>query len=161
MLTIFAKDVFGMDATGLGFLMPVSGVGGLVASLGVASLVGNRGKGLLLVGLCLAMSLAEIGFAVSPSLPLSLLLLAVLSGTSMACLSLTQSLMLLIVPNAYRGRVMSVFMLDRGMMPLGAMVAGFLAALWGGPAALATLGVAALLFSGLVLVLFPNVRRLD
>jgi predicted MFS family arabinose efflux permease len=161
LLTIFAKDIFHFDAAGLGMMMSVSGIGAVLATLAVASLGGYRGKGKLLVWLNAAMSLTLIGFALSSWLPLALLMLALVSGASMAYTSLTNTLILLIVPNTYRGRVMSVYMLDRGVMPLGGMVAGALAALWGAPAALALLGAAALLFTVVAYFAFPTLRRLE
>lgn len=161
LLTIFAKDIFHMDAAGLGVLMSVSGVGALVATLGVASLGDYRGKGMLLIWGSVVMCITLFGFAFSPWLSLSYLTLTVVSGASMAYLALTNTLLFAIIPTEFRGRVMSVYMLDRGFMPLGSMVAGGLTALWGAPMALGLMATLGLAFTAAAYVMFPNVRRLD
>ena len=99
--------------------------------------------------------------AFAPPRPLSFLTPALVGGASMAYFSLTNTLILLIVPNAVRGRVLSVYMLDRGVMPSGGMLAGGLTALWGAPVALGLLGAAGLGFTAVAYALFPNVRRLE
>ena len=161
LLTIFAKDIFQMDATGFGLLTSVSGIGSLAATLVVASLGDYRGKGKLLGYAGVAMGLLLIAFALSPWIPLSYVLLVLLSGASMAYISLTNTMINLIVPNEFRGRVMAVFMLDRGMMPVGSMIAGGIAALAGAPIALAVMGAASLAFTAAAYVVFPSVKKLD
>jgi MFS family permease len=161
LLTVFARDIFHMDAAGLGLLMSVSGVGALAATLGIASLGGYRGKGRLLLATSIAMSVTLIGFAFSPWLPLSYLMLTLVSGASMAYMALSNTMLNMIVPNEFRGRVMSVYMLDRGLMPLGSLAAGLMAALWGAPVALGVMGALGLLGTVLFFGLFPSVRRLE
>lgn len=161
LLTVFARDIFHMDAAGLGLLMSVSGIGALAATLGVATLGAYRGKGNLLFGCAVAMSVTLVGFALSPWLPFSYLMLVIVSGTSMAYMTLSNTMVNMIVPNEFRGRVMSVYMLDRGLMPLGSLAAGMLAALWGAPFALAVMGGLGLAATAVFGALFPNVRRLE
>jgi MFS family permease len=107
------------------------------------------------------MSVTLIGFALSPWLPFSYLMLVIVSGTSMAYMTLSNTMVNMIVPNEFRGRVMSVYMLDRGLMPLGSLAAGMLAALWGAPVALAVMGGLGLAATAAFGALFPNVRRLE
>lgn len=161
LLTIFAKDIFHMGAGGLGVLMSVSGVGALAATLAVASLGTYRGKGRLLLAGAFAMSLALIGFALSSWLPLAYVMLIIVSGASMGYMALSNTLLNLIVPNELRGRVMSVYMLDRGLMPLGSLFAGAVAAAWSAPAALTLMGTLGLLLSASFVIAFPHLRRLD
>jgi hypothetical protein len=47
----------------------------------------------------------------------------------------------LIVPDELRGRVMSLYLLDRGFMPAGALFAGVTAHAIGAPATVTTMGV--------------------
>ena len=54
--------------------------------------------------------------------------------------SLNQSLIMELVDDRYRGRVMSVFMMNFGLMPLGVLPAGIAIDLWGGQATIAVLG---------------------
>ena len=67
-------------------------------------------------------------FAVSRSLPLSLVLIFLCGMCSMAVFSMSFSLVQLTVPDDLRGRVVSIYMVAlRGGWPLGALVAGALA----------------------------------
>ena len=161
LLTIVAKDIFHMNAGGYGLLMTVSGVGALAATLSVASLGGWKGKGKLALWLSLVMGIMLIGFALAPVRPLSYVFLILVSGATMAYMALSNTLVNMIVPNELRGRVMSVYMLDRGLMPLGSLAAGLMAAAWGAPLALAAMGAAGVFVSGLFFLVFPNVRRLE
>lgn len=161
LLTVFAKDIFHMDAGGLGLLYAVSGIGALASTLGVASLGNFRGRGKLLIGCAFAMSVLLIAFAFSHWLPLAYLMLIAVSGASMAYMALSNTMLNMLVPNEFRGRVMSVYMLDRGLMPLGSMFAGAIAALWNAPAALAVMGLIGLAVSAYYYVAFANIRRLD
>jgi len=84
------------------------------------------------VGALYAVLLAA--FALSPWLALSMMLLFAL-GTADGIWAVTRNtLAQLLVPDALRGRVMSVVvMATRGSAPLGRVQAGFLAGLVGGP----------------------------
>jgi hypothetical protein len=60
-----------------------------------------------------------------------------------------QTLLQLLTPRHMRGRVMSIYLLDRGLIPLGTLLAGALAEHLGGPTALRLMS---LLASGVVVV---------
>ncbi|MFN8558887.1 MAG: MFS transporter [Dehalococcoidia bacterium] len=161
MLTIFARDIFQMDAAGLGLMMSISGIGALAATLGVASLGNFRGKGKILMVTSLAMPVTLIAFAASRSMPISYTMLILVSAASMAHLALTNTLINLIVPNQFRGRVMSVYMLDRGLQPLGSLLAGGIAAVWGAQWSLGFMGALGLVLALGAIAVFPNVRRIE
>jgi hypothetical protein len=67
----------------------------------------------------------------------------------------------LTVDDAYRGRVMSVYMMTWGMMPFGTLPMGILSDIFGAPAAVAGQAV----FSSLVVLLvayrLPRLRALE
>jgi hypothetical protein len=69
--------------------------------------------------------------------------------------------MLLLIPDALRGRVMSIFSLvNGGVQSLGGLWSGFAAQMWGAPATL-TLSAALLLASALsIAVFYPKLRTL-
>ena len=60
----------------------------------------------------------------------------------------------------YRGRVMSMYLLDRGMAPLGALLAGTLAAGYGARDAVAVLGILTAAFAVAIAVRVPRLRNL-
>ena len=162
LLPVFARDIFEMDARGVGELLAVGGIGSMVATLALASLsdrVRRRGQVLLWNGVALAVAL--VAFAVSPVYPLSLFLMVLVGLFSMAQIVITSSGIQLMTPPEYMGRVMSIYMLDRGLMPVGSFVAGTLAQWAGAPAAMAVMGGLCLLFVGLGAASLPEIRKLD
>ena len=135
LITIIAKDVLRSDAQGLGWLLSALGAGGMLAMIFMVFAQLRRHMRVIIHAGALY-SLLLAGFAVSPWLSLSIALLFLLGicdgiwGVNRNTLAQT------LVPDALRGRVMSVVVLTtRGSAPLGRLQAGFLADLVGAPAA--------------------------
>jgi MFS family permease len=161
LITIIARDVLGIGPEGLGVLLSALAVGSL---LGMLLLVvfhtEQRGRLILVAGAAYVVLL--VGFGLSRSLPLSALLL-VMVGASDGVWSVTRNTVAqLVVPDALRGRVMSIVVLvTRGFTPLGHVQSGAVAAVAGGPAA-AGLGAAVIGLSRLAAALRgPELRRFD
>jgi MFS family permease len=156
----YAQDVMGMEASGLGILMAAPGVGGLVSSLVTASLGDFRGKGRLLLFAGASMGLSLLAFAAVPRLVPVLVLLGVVGAASNACMVATNCLLQTNSEERLRGRVMSVYMMTWGLMPLGTLPAGALADRFGVRLVLSLEGLLlALVYLGVGL-LWPRVRRL-
>ena len=75
--------------------------------------------------------------------------------------TLNQALIMEEVDDQYRGRVMSVFMMNFGLMPLGVLPAGALAERFGGQFAVMLLGVLLLLTTVAVLLTQRRLRELN
>ena len=75
--------------------------------------------------------------------------------------TLNQALIMEEVDDEYRGRVMSVFMMNFGLMPLGVLPAGALAEQFGGRFAVMLLGVLLMLTTLAILVTQRRLRELD
>lgn len=161
LMPVFAKDVFHMDASGLGLLLSASGIGALVGSLGVASMGDFRKKGLALLICGVAFGAFIVLFAFSTWFPAALLFLVLLGGFSMAFMALTNTLLQLAVPNQYLGRVMAIYMLDRGLMPLGSLIAGGLADAFSAPIAVGAMGGACTVLAVAALLRLNNIRDLE
>jgi MFS family permease len=135
LITIIAKDVLGTGAQGLGWLLSALGAGGMCAMLFmVVAQLTRHMRVILYAGAVYCGLLAA--FALSPWLALSTALLFLL-GTCDGIWGVNRNtLAQMLVPDALRGRVMSVVVLTtRGSAPLGRLQAGFLADLAGAPAA--------------------------
>lgn len=160
LLPVFARDVLAIGAPGLGLLSAGIGVGALAAALGLAILRPGGGSGRsLLVALVIA-SLAEVVFATSRFVPLSVVALAVLGGCQVLYYATTNTLLQLLVPARLRGRVMSLYILTSwGLIPVGNVVAGFVAERSSPTVALVVGGVATLLATLAVAVAAPELRR--
>jgi hypothetical protein len=71
-----------------------------------------------------------------------------------------QTLLQLTTPDEFRGRVMGIYMLNQGLLPLGSLFAGALAELSGAPFAVMVMGLSAIVVAGAALLFMPSVRRL-
>jgi MFS family permease len=157
----YAQDVMGMDASGLGILMAAPGVGGLISSLITASLGDFRGKGRLLMVSGVLFGLFLILFGNIPYLAPVLLLLVIVGAVGNACMVSTNCLLQTHAGERMRGRVMSVYMMTWGLMPLGTVPAGALADRTGVPLVVTLQGaLLAAVFVG-VGIFWPRLRRLE
>jgi MFS family permease len=132
LLPIFARDVLGQGAAGFGALAASTGTGALAAALLLAQLGDKVPRGKLLSAAALAYPVLIILFTTVRELPLAMLVLALAGWAGVTTMALTNTLIQLVVPDALRGRVMSVLtLLLMGASPIGGMVAGAVAELVG------------------------------
>jgi MFS transporter, DHA1 family, staphyloferrin A biosynthesis exporter len=162
LMPVFQKDVLGVGPDGLGMLMAAPGLGAVFAVLTMAWL-GNRLKrhGLLLVGSIIILGLFLILFSQLTSLPLALITLVIAGMFQMFFLASTATMIQLLVPDELRGRVMSLYMLDRGFMPAGALFAGTAAHFIGAPMTVATMGAIVVVLTLIVAWRIPAIRTLE
>ena len=135
LITILARDLLGTGPEGLGLLFSAIGAGGLLGmSLMVAFHVKQHARLILMVGGLYTMLWAAT--ALSPWLWLSAVLFFLLGTTDGVWSVARNTLAQLAVPDALRGRVMSVVVLvTRGSSQLGRVQSGLLVDLMGAPAA--------------------------
>ncbi|MFH1619683.1 MAG: MFS transporter [bacterium] len=125
LMPVVAVDMLGGGAGMLGYLYSCSGAGALIGALSMAWRTGRRGLGTLVSAssLLFAISLAFISFSHDKWLTGGFL---ILSGFGMmrqaaGCNILLQAL----VPDEFRGRVMSLYIMTLvGLAPLGSLIAG-------------------------------------
>jgi len=116
------------EALPLGMLLTAVGVGAVAGALMVASLPDNARRGRLLTMGNLLFPALLLGFAVSRSFLVSILLLAGIGVSFVMQNSLANTLIQLIVPNELRGRVMSLYTLTfQTFMRAGGLQAGLVA----------------------------------
>jgi MFS family permease len=141
-LPVVAKSIFGLNASGYAWMMTTYGLGSVTGALLVAATVHAARKGKVALALQLAFACLLIGFAFSRSLPLSLVISFFAGSCIVGVISLYSSLVQLTASDAMRGRVMSIFMLAfRGGMPLGNLIAGYVAQRWSISVALGINGI--------------------
>lgn len=160
LLSIFADDVLMVGATGLGVMMSVSGVGAVLGSIYIASLP-NKRRGFLMLASGLFLGVSLTAFSLSSIWYLSLFLIALVGLAQAAGLTLTSTLIQYYVDDAYRGRVMSILMMEFGLMSFGAFAAGMLTEVIGVQFAVASFGAVLTVIAFLALVSFPHIRALD
>lgn len=128
LLPVVAREVFGLGAQGYGWMMTASGAGSVAGSLAIAALGNLPNKARIAIGSQAVFGAAMIVFAMSTSVSLSAGILIVTGASMLGVVTLISSLVQLLANNENRGRVMSIFMMAfRGGMPLGNLVAGWVA----------------------------------
>lgn len=161
LMPVFARDVLHTSAAGYGILMGINGAGALSGALlvGTLSQRGQRGKLLFFVNIGFAATL--VAFALSQWVILSAMLLFLIGASQTLLMAFTNTLIQLIVPDEFRGRVMALYtVIPMGFMPLGTMALGGIGDIAGVPL---TVAVAAAIALGFTLVgrrLFPEVYHL-
>jgi hypothetical protein len=105
-----------------------------------------------MLGALSCFAIALIVFAQSQSFLLSLGSLAVAGSMSVTYTALNYTLLLEEAPTQYHGRVISLMNLDRGIIPIGAILAGALADTIGPRLGLTLMALACLIFSSAILV---------
>jgi MFS family permease len=142
LMPIFADRILDGGPNAYGLLMSASGVGALAgaATLTVRRHIRGLGRWVALSAAGFGVSL--IAFAFSRSLWLSALVLVPAGFCMMVEMAASNTLIQAMIPDRLRGRVMAVYsMMFMGMAPLGALIAGALAAPLGAPATVAIGGV--------------------
>lgn len=161
LMPVFANDVLKVQAKGFGVLMSSAGLGALLAALMLARLGDVKQKGKLIIVFSLVFSIALILFSLSRVYAVSIIFLVLIGWSSVISMSLINNSLQILVPDEYRGRIMSAFMWTfGGFVPFGNLLAGAISQ---------TFGVcAAIMFSGLVLlvcfiiisIFFPGVKKI-
>ncbi|MGZ8250588.1 MAG: MFS transporter, partial [Methylomagnum sp.] len=162
LMPVFQKDVLKIGPEGLGLLMAAPGIGAVMAILTLASM-GNRIKrqGRFLVGSIFVLGAAIMLFSQITWFPLALVTLVIVGMFQMFFLASTATMLQMIVPDELRGRVLSLYMLDRGFMPLGALFAGTSAHFLGAPTTVAIMGAIVIVLTALVAWRIPAIRQLE
>jgi MFS family permease len=156
-----AKEELGKDAFAASMLFTFTGVGTLITSLVLASWPGMPNKGAWFVGTVIfgGVFIALIG--VSPFYPLTAALMLVWGMGGGFFINLNQTLIQGHTPAELMGRVMSVHTLGfLGFMPVGALLAGGMAAALSAPAWMAISGATLTVIASAVWVAQPRLRAM-
>jgi MFS family permease len=160
-IPLYARDILETGAVGLGLLTGAIGVGALIGALSLATMRPSGGSGRLMLGGLAIVGVALATFALSRSLPVSMLALAFMGAFQVAYYSTTNTLIQVLVPARLRGRVLSLYVLTSiGLIPIANLVGGALGEILGVDVVLAAGGVLTVAAVVLVLVLEPRVARL-
>src|SRR5918996_1445006 len=135
-LPLFSRNALGFDSGGYGALFATMGAGSLLGSLALAFATSQRPMLRLFIGggaVFLALAFA-LGLVRQP-----VLVFALVAGIGFASMLMVNTINVTIqnsVPDALRGRVMSLYVtVFAGSAPIGGVIAGSMAQAWGAPAA--------------------------
>lgn len=141
LMPVVASAVLGGGPKENGYLLGAAGIGATVGALTVASLRPAR-PGRFIIGFGYVSALALVAFSLSRHLLLSMILTAGVAGSIMAFLNTCNSTIQAHVPDALRGRIMSIYTLALiGSGPVNSVFAGMLGNWLGAPVAIALGGV--------------------
>jgi MFS family permease len=160
LMPVVSERVFSAGAEGLGWLMAASGAGALTGAIIVASLSRLRRPATVQVGLAIALGLSMIIFSMTRSFPVALALLVVVGFLFSAFSALNNTLLMANTEPRLTGRVMSIYLLTWGAMPVGSLPLAWLAERAGAPLALMVSGVLVTALVVALAVLYPHGRRL-
>jgi predicted MFS family arabinose efflux permease len=136
LMPVFARDELGLGSTGLGIMLASTGLGTVAGALHVARSPQLRDLPNMQVFTAAGFAICVLAFALTPWVPLAIVLLFVSGWMSAAFLAINQTSLQLLVDDHVRGRVMSIYLLTWGMLPLGQLAVGALADVVGTPLAM-------------------------
>jgi MFS transporter, DHA1 family, staphyloferrin A biosynthesis exporter len=109
----------------LGLLYAAPGVGAVLFTLALASVTNRiRRKGYILLGSMAAMGVCLVLLSRAETVPLALLTLVGVGGFQILYAAINTTMLQLIVPDEFLGRVMSIYMVNFGFSPVGSLLAG-------------------------------------
>ena len=160
LLPVFALDILDVGAIGFSLMETAAGIGAILGTLSIAffKIVPRNGR-TLIVG-AVSFGLLLIAFSTSRTMPATLALLFAAGFFNALYLNLALTTLQLRVPDALRGRVMSVWNLTWVLTPLGGFVAGGVAQVSSAPVAVALGGAAVAGFAAAITAGVPAVRRI-
>ena len=160
LLPVFARDVYAVGPAGLGVLLTATSVGAFSGALLTTWLMGWQQRGLILPVAGLVTGVGLVALALAPSVAVALVVLFVTGGAISVYNSTTNSLLHEATSDAYRGRVMSVYLMTWSLMPIGVLPMGAVADHIGAPPTVAAGGVLCALLVLAVWWLIPALREL-
>ena len=159
-LPVLVVDVFHRQSEAFGLLTSVMGLGSLAGALAIASM-GHWWRGRVLIAGSFTSAVGLLLLGVVPMYAAAFVFMAMVGLGDSTRRALNQALIIENTDSQYRGRVISVVMMNFGLMPLGVLPAGIAIDLLGVQAVIAIMGVAMLAVTTLVLVTQKGLRQLQ
>ena len=162
LMPIFARDVLHTGPWGLGVLRGAPAIGALAMTVLLARTSIHRRVGMRMFQAVIVFGLGTVVFALSTSMALSLVALAVMGAADTVSVVIRTSLVQLRTPDAMRGRVGAVnYLFINASNQLGEFESGVVAALIGAVPAAVVGGVGTVAVALLWMRLFPDLRKVE
>ena len=133
LLPVFAKDVLGVGAFGLGIMSAFRQGGGIVGVVVLAGMGNFKRKGLMVFIIAGAFGVGEMAFSLGGNFVSFVLILAFINACASAIDTLYRTLMQENVSNEERGRAMGSWVLSIGIGPVGHLGVGAMGERFGAP----------------------------
>lgn len=131
LLPLFARDLWGVGPEGFGLLLSAAAAGALAGSLWLSTVARPDRVGRRLVGAIILFGSALLAAALATHWGPALVAMAVAGWSSQSYRTLSRIAIQAETPDALRGRMLSIALLDRGFIPLGALALSGVAELAG------------------------------
>ncbi|MCC6961047.1 MAG: MFS transporter [Dehalococcoidia bacterium] len=161
LLVVFAEDVWKVGDGGLGLLQAFAGFGGILGSLYVAWAGESQTKLRLMMSTLLAFAATLFLFAFSPWFLLALPLVLIADVFANVFNTTNGTIIQVLIPDAVRGRVMSLMMMTFGLTPLGTLPVSIVAEAFGVRVAVASASVATALLAVAIYFASRALRHID
>ena len=160
-LPVFTVDVLGRDIGAGGALAAAVGIGGVAAAVFIAGIGYLMRKGLaVFLGLIFGCAFILL-FSQSQWLWVSFAMLTGLGFTQYVFRVANGTLIQTVVPDTFRSRVMSIYMLDHGITPLATLLIGLFIDLWNPSWVFTVMAGASLFFAVVQAIFFSSTRQLE
>lgn len=160
LMPVLVVDIYRMGPESLGLLLSFMGIGSLAGTLYIAW-VGKWHRGGTLILGTLASGIALILLAILPFYAAAVGIMLLLGLGDAARRALNTALIMEATDDEYRGRVMSIFMMNFGFMPLGILPIGIMADAVGGQASVGLLGILIVLFTVFIFATQKQLRGIQ
>ena len=157
---IYAKDAFAVGPAGLGLLLTAVGVGGMLGGFIANALGRAERQGRIQAIWVMVMAASIIAVALSQSFALAIAFSVIGGVAEMAHASSNMAMLQMAAPEAMRGRISSLLMLNPALISLGALLAGPLSDALGARRASMVLAAAAMLTVVILYTVSPVLRSL-
>jgi MFS family permease len=135
-------------------------VGAILGALTIASLGRRQTSGKLLIAGAEGFGLCLMLFSRSPVVLVAAFFTLLAGFFNSGYNSQSQTMIQLLAPAPLRGRVLGIYLLNRGLMPVGSLFAGILATFLGGPWAVTVMGTSCFLLAVGIGFCVPNLWQL-
>lgn len=136
MMPVFARDLLNLGPGGFGLLLSVSSVGAIAGTAWLSFGKEIKGAGKWLIGSIIGFGFSLLLFMAAPNVWAAGAAMFLVGLTSQTYRTMSRITLQLHVPDQLRGRILSIALMDRGFIPVGAIllgaVAAWLGALWAG-----------------------------
>jgi len=159
LMPIFIVDIYHLGPEAMGLMTSMMGLGTLGGSLFIAAM-GNWQRGRTLIASSFLSGFALLLVALLPFYAIALGLMVVLGVGDAGRRSLNQSLIMEVSDDRYRARVMSLFMINFALIPLGVLPAGLAAEFLGGQLSIGILAGLLIALTAIILLTQRGLRNL-
>ena len=162
LMPVYAKDILGVGATGLGILRGAPGTGAVIMAIVLAHRPLRRHAGAIMLWCVAGFGACTVVFGLSRNVALSVGALLLLGACDMVSVVVRHTLVQIATPDEMRGRVSAVNMMFIGTSnEVGQFESGVSAAWLGAVPAVVVGGVGTILIVALWSRLFPELRKVN